>query len=281
MSDTTVTAASAAALPQAAHHPSAWHDPSGFGFRDLIDIVNPLQHLPIIGSIYRWVTGDRPGEAAQLAGNALYGGPIGVAFSLFSAATEDSQGRDLGERTLAAVFGKDDKTTAIAAAPATATPANAPATVQGTAQAAAPAPTAATSAAAAPDMRTVTSSPTQRAPMPLFGGVALPPPGTAPSQNDPARDLINHNAATERQITAGARPAAAQTAPVPLVLPAGTLPATRSTSAAFAAPAPASPTDVSQKMLDALDKYMRLEQERKAKPGTEDRPAPAGVDLMM
>ena len=56
--------------------------PSSFGFRDLLDIVNPLQHLPIISSIYRWLTGDRPGEAAEIAGDALYGGPIGVAFGL-------------------------------------------------------------------------------------------------------------------------------------------------------------------------------------------------------
>ena len=53
--------------------------PRGFGFRDILDIVNPLQHLPIIGSVYRWLTGDRPGAVAQIAGDALYGGPIGAA----------------------------------------------------------------------------------------------------------------------------------------------------------------------------------------------------------
>jgi hypothetical protein len=284
MSDTTVTSAATAAAPPATH-PTAWHYASGFSFRDLIDIVNPLQHLPIIGSIYRWLTGDRPGEAAQLAGNALYGGPIGVGFSLLSAATEDSQGRDLGERTLAALFGSDSKTTATAAASAPATAAPAPTL------AAAPAP----ALAKTPDpSSTLTSfsapSPTQRPPMPLFGGVALPPPSAAP-QNSAAQDLINHNAATERQITAGARAAPARTAPVPLVLPAGTLPPARVTPAPIppippiptsnAAPSGGVPIDVSQKMLDALDKYMRLEQDRKAKSGTADQPATAGVDLTM
>jgi hypothetical protein len=83
-----MTAAIAALPPPAAmpappaQHPSAWHNGNSFGFRDLIDIVNPLQHIPIIGSIYRWATGDRPGEAAQIAGDALYGGPIGVGVGL-------------------------------------------------------------------------------------------------------------------------------------------------------------------------------------------------------
>src|SRR5579863_9908549 len=98
MSDAALAAAGPAPAQNSAFH--AWKDPKGFGFRDLIDIVNPLQHLPIIGSIYRWVTGDRPGEAAQIAGDALYGGLIGVGIGLASAATEDSQGRDVGEQVI-------------------------------------------------------------------------------------------------------------------------------------------------------------------------------------
>src|SRR5580700_7596256 len=110
MTDTAVATATAAPVPA---HPSAWKSASGFGFRDILDIVNPLQHLPIISSIYRWVTGDRPGEAAKIAGDALYGGPIGVAFGLVGAAMEDSAGHDVGERALAAVFDSGPKTTAV------------------------------------------------------------------------------------------------------------------------------------------------------------------------
>src|ERR1700722_15916686 len=105
-----MTDAAAAALSQtttlpAVAHPSAWHNGNSFSFRDILDIVNPLQHIPIVGSLYRWATGDRPGEAAQIAGDALYGGPIGVGVGLVSAAMEDSQGRDLGERVLVSLFG--------------------------------------------------------------------------------------------------------------------------------------------------------------------------------
>ena len=252
--------AAAAPVQPPATHPTPWKSPSGFGFRDLIDIVNPLQHLPIIGSIYRWVTGDRPGEAAQIAGDAIYGGPIGVGFGLLSAATEDLQGHDLGERAIAALFGPSGKTTAVAAA----TP---------------PAGTAApaTQAVAAPPPAKL-----DHAPMPLFGGIALPPPAAATaataSPNGAIRDFLAHNATLERQITAGSRSAPA-TAPVPLVLPPGSLEPPR-----IAAPAPAAsgaPIDISHKMLDALDKYMRLEQDRKAHPVPSDATAAAGVDLKL
>src|SRR5690348_17165865 len=49
----------------------------GFSFKDLLDIVNPLQHLPIVGSIYRYLTGDEPAAGTRIIGDALYGGPIG------------------------------------------------------------------------------------------------------------------------------------------------------------------------------------------------------------
>ena len=38
----------------APHQSSDWD----FSFHDLLDIVNPLQHLPVIGTIYRAITGD-------------------------------------------------------------------------------------------------------------------------------------------------------------------------------------------------------------------------------
>src|SRR3974390_532892 len=45
-----------------------------FSFKDLLDIVNPLQHVPIIGSIYRYLTGDEPSGGARVIGESLYGG---------------------------------------------------------------------------------------------------------------------------------------------------------------------------------------------------------------
>ncbi|MEH0071269.1 hypothetical protein V6L77_14515 [Pannonibacter sp. Pt2-lr] len=53
------------------------------GFRDIVDIINPFQHLPVIGEVYRNVTGDEISDGARHAGHALYGlalgGPLGMA----------------------------------------------------------------------------------------------------------------------------------------------------------------------------------------------------------
>lgn len=41
-------------------------------------VVNPLQHMPVVGRIYRAATGDDIPPAFKIAGSALFGGPIGV-----------------------------------------------------------------------------------------------------------------------------------------------------------------------------------------------------------
>jgi len=46
----------------------------GFGFDDFLDIINPLQQLPIIGSLYRELTGDTIAPGSQLIGGSLLGG---------------------------------------------------------------------------------------------------------------------------------------------------------------------------------------------------------------
>jgi hypothetical protein len=53
----------------------------GLSFRDLLDIVNPLQHIPGVSQLYRKLSGDEIKPSMELAGGALFGGPIGVAFS--------------------------------------------------------------------------------------------------------------------------------------------------------------------------------------------------------
>jgi hypothetical protein len=58
----------------------------GFTFGDIIDIVNPLQHIPIINSIYRKISGDTIAPAMEIAGGALFGGPIGAFTSMLTTA---------------------------------------------------------------------------------------------------------------------------------------------------------------------------------------------------
>lgn len=50
-----------------------------FGFGDLVDMINPIQHLPIIGQIYRRITGDTIKPASQIIGGAAFGGMAGAA----------------------------------------------------------------------------------------------------------------------------------------------------------------------------------------------------------
>lgn len=63
----------------------------GLSFRDILDIVNPLHHIPIIGSLYRKLTGDTIDPAMRVAGGALFGGPIGAAVSAVAVAFDESR----------------------------------------------------------------------------------------------------------------------------------------------------------------------------------------------
>lgn len=72
-------------------------DEHGLTFSDFLDVINPLQHLPIISHIYRAVTGEKIGLAAKLAGDALYGGPVGLLSSGAMAALESGAGKTTGE----------------------------------------------------------------------------------------------------------------------------------------------------------------------------------------
>lgn len=69
----------------------------GFTFADIIDIINPLQHIPVVSSIYRKITGDIIAPSMQIAGDALYGGPIGAAVSIAKEALKSQFSLDNNE----------------------------------------------------------------------------------------------------------------------------------------------------------------------------------------
>lgn len=75
--------------------------PGGFKFSDFLDIINPLQHIPIVSTIYRAITGDQIEAGSRMAGGALFGGPIGLAASVVSAMVNESTGKDPGEHAMA------------------------------------------------------------------------------------------------------------------------------------------------------------------------------------
>lgn len=75
----------------------------GLSFGDVLDIVNPLQHLPVVGALYRSITGDEASPGAKLAGGAIYGGPIGLASAMINNAIEETTGDDVMGHMLAMV----------------------------------------------------------------------------------------------------------------------------------------------------------------------------------
>ncbi len=76
-------------------------DEPKFTFSDFLSVINPLQHIPIVGTIYRAITGDTINPTSRVLGGALFGGPIGLVASVFNAIMEQATGKDLGDTALA------------------------------------------------------------------------------------------------------------------------------------------------------------------------------------
>lgn len=73
----------------------------------IIDIINPLQHIPVISTIYRNITGDEINPLARVAGDALYGGAIGAAVGIVDVAVESKTGKDIGGNVVAMLTGDE------------------------------------------------------------------------------------------------------------------------------------------------------------------------------
>jgi hypothetical protein len=260
-SATTVSPSAAQPSPPSTGGVSLWSH-GGFGFKDLLDIINPLQHLPIVGSIYRYLSGDEPSGGARIVGDALYGGPIGFGVGVVTTMLTDSSGRDLGEKALAAVFGppgSDPSPTMLA----TASPAAQTALVQPARSSA----IASEASALSPAIQSQMAATLYRSP-------------TAAAPNAPEQNFMAQNPQFQRQL-AGNRPEATQflpTRPIPLELTGSLMPVNRlNPAAAPHVPALAQmpnanspvakeepgPNPVAQKMLNALDKYERMKRQQK------------------
>ena len=84
--------------------PDFWHrafGKDGFSFSTILDIVNPLQHIPVISTIYQKLTGDVASPAANIIGGALFGGPIGFAVASADTALKSETGKDMGGHVFA------------------------------------------------------------------------------------------------------------------------------------------------------------------------------------
>ncbi len=72
-----------------------------FSFGDVIDMINPLQHLPVVGMIYRKLTGDVIKPMSNIIGGAIFGGPIGAVSGVVNAVAKSTTGKDLAENAFA------------------------------------------------------------------------------------------------------------------------------------------------------------------------------------
>jgi hypothetical protein len=128
----TRTAAKTDSTPAASATTQTASTDSGSSFwDDLLDVVNPLQHLPGVGTVYRAVTGDKIGDVEKIAGDTLYGGPVGLVSSLADLAFEKVTGKNFGDTVMGFVGldHSDDSTTMLASnTPKTDTAKPAPAT---------------------------------------------------------------------------------------------------------------------------------------------------------
>lgn len=92
-------------VPSAPGEPGSFWGDGGSGFKNILDILNPLQHIPVVSSVYQALTGDVPSIGAGLAGSAVFGGPIGFVSALFNTILESQTGHDAAGHLLALVTG--------------------------------------------------------------------------------------------------------------------------------------------------------------------------------
>ncbi len=71
-----------------------------FTFGDMVDMVNPLHHIPVVGNIYRHISGDDIKPISKIIGGGVFGGAAGAASGLVNVVAEAGTGKDLTENVI-------------------------------------------------------------------------------------------------------------------------------------------------------------------------------------
>jgi hypothetical protein len=154
-------------------------DSDGFSFGDFLDIVNPLQHIPVVSTIYRKITGDEIKTPEKIAGDTLYGGLMGFVSSVADSAFAAITGKSVGDTVMAWLDGDDDDAKTQVAAADTAKPA------------AAPKSTAVTASLRQPDQRALAAAAptllTAAEPQPTPAATVAPPARSREATVDPTQ----------------------------------------------------------------------------------------------
>jgi hypothetical protein len=78
-------------------------------FFDFLDVINPLQHIPLVNTAYREITGDEIIGPAKVIGGGIFGGLLGLASGIVDAIVEDISGNDISHHVVAALTGDNLK----------------------------------------------------------------------------------------------------------------------------------------------------------------------------
>lgn len=74
-----------------------------FGFEDLIDIINPLHHIPLVNIVYQNLSGDTIKPAGRIIGGAVFGGFAGAAAGIANVIVEEETGKDMAGNMVAMI----------------------------------------------------------------------------------------------------------------------------------------------------------------------------------
>ena len=94
---------------------STFFGKDGLTFRDVVDAINPLNHIPIISDLFASATEHKASTASKLVGGTLLGGPIGFVASLANVIFEEAAGKSPAMAVYAAIT-EDNATTQVASA---------------------------------------------------------------------------------------------------------------------------------------------------------------------
>jgi len=74
-----------------------------FGWDDFVDLINPLQHIPLVNMVYRAITGDEIYGAARMVDAAF--GPLAGVSTAVDLAFKSTTGKGMADNAIAALFG--------------------------------------------------------------------------------------------------------------------------------------------------------------------------------
>jgi hypothetical protein len=84
---------------------SSFFGKDGATFGDLVDAINPLNHIPFVSGLFGEDGAPKVSPASKIIGGALLGGPVGLFAAVADAVFEEATGKGAAESMVAALTG--------------------------------------------------------------------------------------------------------------------------------------------------------------------------------